>query len=122
MLVYVQNTSFFSSISHLQLTNPWAWEQQMLRAVCVTTALVFSWLPLPCPGSAWHSPFFLNPTCLSHCSIAAMKHHDQGNFKKQTNKNKTHLIGGLLTASEGKVHYHLGREHGGRQADMVLEQ
>lgn len=33
--------------------------------------------------------------CLSCCSVAVRRHHDQGNFYK-----RQHFIGGLLTVSE----------------------
>ena len=48
-------------------------------------------------------------SCSSHCSIAVKRHKDQANSYK-----RKPLTGGLHTISEA-VHYHHGREHGGRQ-------
>jgi hypothetical protein len=53
--------------------------------------------------------------CLSQCSIAVKRHHNQGNSYKQT------FNWGCLTVSEIPVHYHPGGKHGSIQADMVLE-
>lgn len=47
--------------------------------------------------------------CLSYCSTAVMKCHDQGN-----------LIEGLLYSFRRLVYDHQGTEHGDRQVDMVL--
>lgn len=47
--------------------------------------------------------------CLSYCSTAVMKCHDQGN-----------LIEGLLYSFRRLVDDHQGTEHGDRQVDMVL--
>lgn len=52
--------------------------------------------------------------CLSQCSVAVKRYHDQDN-----SHNKKHLIGGLQV--QRCVHYDHGLEHGGRYADLMLE-
>ena len=52
---------------------------------------------------------------LVRVSIAVKRHQDPGNSYKGK-----HLIG-LAYRFRGSIHYHHGRDHGGMQADMVLE-
>ena len=49
-------------------------------------------------------------------SIAVRRHHDHGDSYKGN-----HLIEVVAYSFRGSVHYHHGREHGGMQADVVLE-
>jgi hypothetical protein len=53
--------------------------------------------------------------CLSQCSIAVTRYHDHCNSYK-----RAHSIE-VSCCFRGLVHCHHGREHGGTQADMVLE-
>lgn len=53
--------------------------------------------------------------CLSHCFIAVKKHLDHSNSYKR----KISL--GVVWSFRGLVHYHYGREHGGKQENMVSE-
>lgn len=52
--------------------------------------------------------------CLSQCSVAVKRHHDQGISLK-----RKHLTMGLLTVSEVSLFHH-GREYGSRQAGGVI--
>jgi hypothetical protein len=54
------------------------------------------------------------PSHLGHRFITVKRLHDHGNYYKTKHLTRTYSFRGL-------DHYHLGRKHGGMQADMVLE-
>ena len=55
--------------------------------------------------------------CLSYCLVAVQRHHDQGDSYKE----KCLFNQRLAYSFRGLVHYHQGEEHGGTEADMVLD-